>query len=420
MWKLKEIGRNSQNSELGLAFEKQAKDSLKKLRSRADLGFLKLPQNLDLVQSRAEQIISQTPESKILGKKKTLIVLGVGGSALGARAILAAFEKPNPKMDLVVIDNVDSNSFFKLIDQLDLNSCHWLLISKSGSTIDTLTQAEVVDAILKVKTQKSLSQVCTVITELKKNPLSDWAQNEGVQILELPEDVGGRYSVFSTVGLLPAACYGLNLQEIKNGIEWAKVQDDLINELCVQTLMSFQNQEWISLFWSYCDRLHILGYWWQQLWAESLAKKFDRDGKKAPRVSTPMIAVGSTDQHSILQQVMEGERDKFIFFLRSRDSESKFHPIQKTLFKGQEFMLGKSLGELFSAQADGTRDALREVGIASVTLETEQINEASFAALMMIFQILVASLGETLNVNAFDQPGVEAGKKVTRQILSKV
>ena len=182
--------------------------------------------------------------------------------------------------------------------------------------------------------------------------------------------------------------------------------------------MSFDRAEWITMLWSYCDRLHSFGFWLQQLWAESLAKSLDREKQKAPRVSTPIPCVGSTDQHSILQQVMEGANDKFIFFFRVEESEETGPKLTRQLFRGQEIMRDKTMGTLFSAQADATRDALSQQKVLSLSLSTKNLNEASLGALFMIFQLVIGTLGEALNIDAYNQPGVEAGKIITKKSLS--
>ena len=165
--------------------------------------------------------------------------------------------------------------------------------------------------------------------------------------------------------------------------------------------------------------LRDFGLWTQQLWAESLGKAKTRNGDPAPRASTPLPALGSSDQHSILQQVMEGSRDKFLCFLRVAASEEKSQTLERNLFDCQTLMMGKSMGGLFSAMADATRQALESSGVQSLTLTAESLDERSMGALFMLFEITVATIGEVLGINAFDQPGVELGKRLARDILGR-
>ncbi len=388
---------------------KKAEAALAALRIRGDLGFAQLPFDIEKIQARAFEIKQ---------KFRQFVILGIGGSALGTRAILDALGLQDSKISMVILDNVDSFSFFKKLETLNLEVCHFLIISKSGQTIETLTQAEFIDQVLLKKALPGLSQVSTVISEFEKNPLTEWAESAKVPILEIPKNVGGRFSVLSPVGLLPAALAGLDLQRICNGANWAKKQDQLIIQLASQALMSFEREEWITLFWCFCDRLQSFGSWLQQLWAESLAKQKDRMGREAPRASTPMPCKGSTDQHSILQQVMDGERDKFIYFFRVLESETSGPIIERNIFRGQEAMLRKSMGELFAAQAEGLRESLAVARVNSVTCQIERLDEASLGALFMLFQLVIGTLGEALDINAYDQPGVEAGKIATKKRLS--
>ncbi len=387
----------------------QAREGLSKLRLRRDLGFLELPKNLDAIQMRALEIKKQF---------KQIVVLGIGGSALGTKALLEALSPQSPQLPITILDNVDEFSFFQRLEALNLAETHFLIISKSGQTIETLTQAELVDQVLIQKGLRSLALVSTVISETTSNPLTDWALRENVPSLEVPKNVGGRFSVLTPVGLLPAALAGFNLQEISVGAHWAKDQDTLISELAAQAMTSFSRKEWITLFWCYCDRLVGFSYWLQQLWAESLAKAKDRSGAAAPRVSTPIPCRGSTDQHSILQQVMQGERDKFIYFFRVQESANSHLVIQNSLFRGQEIMKQKSMGNLFSAQADAIRQSLFAEQVQSVSLNLQKLDESSIGALFMLFQMVIGTLGEVMNIDAFDQPGVESGKLATRRLLS--
>ncbi len=377
-----------------------------KLKSREDLGFLKLPLDFESVLTRVRQIQKSA---------KHLVILGIGGSALGAHAILNALKE---QTSIHIIDNVDSFSFWQKVKSLDLANCHFLLVSKSGQTIETLTQAEFIEQTLQEKSLPGLSQVSTVISEFEKNPLTEWANKENIPIFEIPKNVGGRFSVLTPVGLFPAAFAGLDLKAFQEGANWAKSQAGLVSEIAAQTLMSFDRAEWITMLWSYCDRLHSFGFWLQQLWAESLAKSFDRENQKAPRVSTPIPCVGSTDQHSILQQVMEGANDKFIFFFRVEESEGTGPKLTRQLFRGQEIMKAKTMGTLFSAQAEATRDALSQQKVLSLSLSTKNLNETSLGALFMVFQLVIGTLGEALNIDAYNQPGVEAGKIITKKTLS--
>ena len=383
------------------------------MKARADVGFIHLPE-------RAELWVSSEARARELRKTShNLVVLGMGGSSLGGRAIMQSMRKWNETHHVEFIDNVDSERFWSwLKSRPNLQDTHFVIVSKSGNTIETLTMAEFIDQHLRTTGFKKLSACSTVISETADNPLMRWARKEGVTSLEIPTDVGGRYSVLTPVGLLPAAFYGLDLEALRAGAEWALTQDDLVARLSAQSLMSFDRNEWISLFWAYADNLREFGLWTQQLWAESLGKAKSRDGGPAKRASTPLPAVGSSDQHSILQQVMEGAHDKFLTFFRVLQSEGEGPELEKNLFDCQTVMMGKTMGQLFAAEATATRSALEKQGIQSQTLTTEKLDERSMGALFMLLELVVGTIGEALEINAFDQPGVELGKKLARGLLS--
>jgi glucose-6-phosphate isomerase len=407
MWRLSHETTATDEATLSRAHE-----SLAALKARKDIGFLRLPEVQELWTA------SEARGRELRKSYHSMAVLGMGGSSLGGRALTEALLRHHNTHRIDFLGNVDADRFWKWVrSRTDLQDMHWVIVSKSGNTIETLTMAELADQHLRASGFKKLSSSCTIISETDDNPLMRWARKEGVPALEIPKDVGGRFSVLSPVGILPAVFYGLDASEIRAGAAWALDQDELVSRLVAQSLMSFSRSENITMFWAYADGLRDFGLWTQQLWAESLGKAFDRKGNAAPAASTPIPAVGSSDQHSILQQVMEGPRDKFLWFFRVAQSENEGPAIERNLFDCQQPMLGKTMGSLFSAMASATRDALARQGVQSLTLNVEKLDERSMGALFMILQLVVGALGEALDINAFDQPGVELGKKLAREIL---
>lgn len=408
MWRLTSTTKKTPQADL-----EKARRSLAALKARTDLGFFQLPARDELWTS------SEARGREVRKQAHDLFVLGMGGSSLGGRALLQALRKWNEPHRVEFLDNVDADRFWKILKgKRDLSDSHWVIVSKSGNTIETLSMAEFIDQHLRLSGFKKLGVSSTVISEIDDNPLMRWARKEGVPALEIPKDVGGRFSVLTPVGILPAAFYGLDVEALREGAAWALEQDELLAELTAQSLASFDREEWVTLFWAYADGLRDFGLWTQQLWAESLAKAKTRDGKPAPRCSTPIPAVGSSDQHSILQQVMEGARDKFLWFFRVEQSEKEGPTLEKNLFDCQGLMNGKSMGDLFSAMAQATATALEKQGVQSLTLTTEKLDERSMGALFMILEMVVGAIGEAMNINAFDQPGVESGKIIARELLT--
>lgn len=392
----------------------QSQHAFQTLLTRQDIGFTRLGARESLVQAadaRAREVARNWTH---------LVVIGMGGSSLGTRALLAAVPRPAGRGQVSFLDNIDSDRFWTwLKSRHDLGSIHWVLTSKSGNTVEVLALADLIDQHLRQTGHRRLGVVSTVISELKESPLTNWARKENVPILEVPTDVGGRFSVLTAVGMFPAAYSGLRLDRMTDGANWALAQKDLVAEMSARVLGSFLREEWVTMLWSYADGLREFGLWWQQLWAESLAKKTGRSGGPAPRVSTPVPGIGTCDQHSVLQQIVEGAPDKFMWFQRVRKSEEPGQRLERTLFEGQEFLVGKGLGDLFRAEADATEQAVREAQVRTASLVGRELDERSMAALFMLWQLTIATVAEVLSVDAFNQPGVERGKQLARAALSR-
>lgn len=343
------------------------------------------------------------------------MIVGVGGSSLGTVVISEVFSAKN----IHFVDNVDSLSFEALFEELkDLSKTGWLFISKSGNTIETLCALEFVEQLY-YHEGLSLGAHSAVISENKESSLTNWAKTHHAPICHVPQDVGGRFSVLSPVGMLPAVFMGLDIEKFRLGAAKALQSESLIEATMAQIMESFDRQEWITLLWSYSSRMKTFGGWFQQLWAESLAKKTTKDGKSAPRASTPVAAIGACDQHSILQQVMEGTHDKFVIFQRFEDAESGSLSLAKSQFPETSSLVHKTMGQLLKAEALATQEALNQVGVNTMTLKTKVLDEEALGFLFMFWQLVVAGLGEAMQIDAFNQPGVELGKRLAKEKLSK-
>ncbi len=381
--------------------------SLKNFLQRKDIGFPQLVDRIPLWQQ------SHKMGAEFAAKYKKLVIVGLGGSSLGTRVIAEVFNSKS----LFFVDNVDALEFETLIEDLgDLSEVGWAFISKSGTTIESLCAMEL---LLQIYAEEGLSLAgqSIVISEKKENTLTRWAQANKVPDCEIPIDVGGRFSVLSPVGMFPAAFLGLDLEKFRLGAKKAILDTAPISQMMAQVIQSYQREEWITLLWQYNSRLKNFGNWYQQLWAESLAKVLTKSGQPAPRVSTPMSAVGASDQHSILQQVMEGAKDKFVVFLRVEESEAGSQKIKETHFFETADLKGRTMGELLRAEALATQEALNKNGVSTMSLKTKFLDEETLGYLFMYWQLVVAGLGEYLKIDAFNQPGVELGKILAKAKL---
>ncbi|MNK07430.1 Glucose-6-phosphate isomerase [compost metagenome] len=388
---------------------KKCLSSLEMFLQRKEIGFPDLVNRMDLWQSAYE--VGQAKAKKF----KKLVIVGLGGSSLGTRVIQEVFNSKS----LYFIDNVDAIEFESLVEELgELKDICWAFVSKSGNTIESLCALEFIDQIYKDENM-SLAENSVVISETKDSSLVKWAKQHKVSQCEIPMDVGGRFSVLSPVGMMPAGFLGLDLEKFRLGAAKAQLDKELIANMTGQLAMSFQREEWITLLWFYSSRMKSFGAWFQQLWAESLGKAVKRDGSPAPRVSTPIAAIGASDQHSILQQVMEGAKDKFVIFHRVNEAEGGSRRIASAQFPETQVLKGRTMGELLAAECVSTQEALAHNKVSTMTIQLKSLDEETLGYMFMFWQLVVACLGEYLAINAFDQPGVELGKVLAKQKLAQ-
>lgn len=409
MWKVQHASQN-----LDPSFFEQAQKNLERLQTEKRSGFFDM-KTLQQGQSDAKQLAQ-----KIGPQFDTFCVLGIGGSSLGAQAVIEALAPQHLENKKVIFfDNVDAKSFFRKIHGLkNMSRTLWILVSKSGGTVETLAQADFLEQYLWENHQLHLHQKSVAVTEFKNSPLRNWAQKNNVPQLEVPLTVGGRFSVLTPVGTFLFYLLGMDVPQMLKGAELALTQKKELCTVIAQFAMSLSRNESTTYFLSYCDDLKYWGQWLQQLWAESLGKKITLDSRTAPQMSVPYACRGATDQHSVLQQISEGTQKKMVCFLRVKESEN-FGPVLKEQFLLSEDRLqGKNLGELLSAEASAIQQALNEAGVSTLTLQSDKLDEFSVGHLLMTFQLVVATLGLMNNIDPFNQPGVERGKVLTRLILS--
>lgn len=392
----------------GVVLEKCQK-ALALFMQRKEIGFPQLGERVSLWQQ------SYKVGTELASRFGKLVIVGLGGSSLGTRVIAEVFRARH----LYFVDNVDALEFETLIEDLgDLKEVAWAFVSKSGTTIESLCALELLDQVYRDE-GLSLSTQSVVVSENKSNTLMDWARAHSIPTCEIPLDVGGRFSVLSPVGMMPAAFLGLDLEKFRLGALKALQDTAVVTQTMAQVAQSYQREEWITLLWFYNSRLKSFGSWYQQLWAESLGKAITRAGGAAPRASTPMSAIGASDQHSILQQVMEGPKDKFVIFQRVEESEAGSLVLVKSQFKETASLQGRTMGELLRAEGISTQEALNQSGVSTMTIKTKVLDEECLGYMFMFWQLVVAGLGEYLGIDAFDQPGVELGKRLAKEKLTK-
>lgn len=378
---------------------------------RPEVGFTRIPELERDWKAMEDRLRQCRPARRVL-------VIGIGGSSLGTQVVYESLRQQRP-VQMTFLESPDPDVWASLrgLGDPEWRDKHVVIVSKSGNTLETLSWVERLTAH-EPGWLKS-SQV-TVVASPGEGALQKWAARERIPCLWIPENVGGRFSVLTAAGMLPAGLMGLKLNEFREGAAWALKKPELATMLSAEILRSWERNEWISQMWIYSESLGKFGEWWQQLWSESLGKKSGRGGATAPRASTPMACRGPRDQHSLVQQLVESVRDKYIFLARVRAVESNPDSFRGTVFPempfhGRQVTLGRVLG----AEAQAFEKALNEAGISNSTMAIESLSERSVGGLFMLWQMVIAQLGEYMDVNAYDQPGVESGKRYANQILSQ-
>ncbi|MEO8634168.1 MAG: glucose-6-phosphate isomerase [Gemmatimonadales bacterium] len=361
-----------------------------------------------------------------------VLVLGIGGSALGMKALLNALKRPGwNELDddgreffprLTVLDNVDPTSVAEVLRRIDPRRVLVNVISKSGATAETMAQYLVVREWLEAALGPAAIRHLVFTTDPKKGVLREIALRDGIAALEVPPDVGGRFSVLSPVGLLPAALVGIDIEGLLAGARRALVAAER-TDLLQNPAALYAALHWaadttlgarVHVMMPYTDRLREFAEWYRQLWAESLGKATDRRGQTVHAGPTPVGAVGSTDQHSQVQLFMEGPFDKVITFLSvDHLAEDVTIPSSEALHPELAYLAGKTLGGLLDAEYRATTSALARMGRMSCSIHLPEISASVLGEMIMFFQLATGFAGIWYGVDPFDQPGVELGKRLT-------
>jgi glucose-6-phosphate isomerase len=371
---------------------------------------------------------------------ETVVVLGIGGSSLGTLTLRDALLGPHWNLGddevrdhyprLFVLENADPASVSDLLGRLDLRRTLFIVVSKSGSTAETMAQFLVVEDRLagEVGEEKARGHLLFV-TDPEAGVLRRLSRDHGVPALSVPPNVGGRFSVLSAVGLLPAAIVGIDVEALLEGAAAMEARcrsDDLMENpagMLATVLHALHVEQGmpIHVLMPYADRLRSLALWFQQLWAESLGKAVNRAGETVNVGPTPLPALGATDQHSQVQLFMEGPRDKVVCFISVADpgSDPVTIPARHLAHPALAYLGGHTLAALLDAERRATAEALRRRGRPSLTLEVPRVDARALGELLMLFQIATVYGGALYGVDPLDQPGVELGKELTYGLLGR-
>ena len=398
---------------------------------RGQMKWRELPHNQEEIVEQIESVAKDVRK-----RFDNFVVLGIGGSALGPIAVQQALshlhynDLPKEKRNgprLYVEDNVDPERMNALLDVIDVQNTCFNVITKSGSTSETMSQLLIVTDLLHRVLGEDISTHLIATTDHEKGNLIKIAKREHLTTFYVPDGVGGRFSELCPVGLVTAAVCGIDIRALLAGAAYMDeiTQNEnvfenpayLMGALQVAAMKRGAN---IHVLMPYADSLKYIADWYAQLWAESLGKRVGNDGTEIYAGQTPVKSLGVTDQHSQVQLYTEGPFDKVVTFL-SVDRYRKTMPIPEGYLDIPDvsFLCGHTQNELIAAEEAATEYAVMKSGHFNYAIRMPEVNAFTVGELLYLLEIQTAFAGELLELNAFDQPGVEEGKKATYALLGK-
>ena len=369
---------------------------------RADIGYYQLPyQATAEIKGYAASIT-----------KKHIVVIGIGGSSLGAKAIYEFLLPSNSyDKDLLFLATVDPLEIKQLLKSISLIDAHFVVVSKSGNTIETLSLFKYIGGLVEINPEN-----CTIISE-NQSKLTQFANDNNIKAFDLAQNISGRFSVFSAVGLVPLAMVGVDIDNLLNGcrrvadsfFEQGDYYQPIIEK--ARFLVENKNRFNINVIFSYSSSLESFNKWYVQLWAESLGKVNINGTRQA---LTPVALIGPADQHSFLQLIIDGVRDKTVTFIKINDlKDNTIIPKNTTKGLGSEYLEGLNFNQLLNQHADATIKSVEaQHNIPCDVVTISAVDEYNIAKLMFIYQLTVSSIGQFLQINSYNQQGVEHGKTI--------
>jgi len=411
----------------------QAIEALKGFKKISEDGLQGFP-HLPFQTKTANEILKFA--QSVRGTFDTVCLVGIGGSALGAWALDCGLRGPHPVQPafstrnprLVILDNVDPSFTAAALASMDPKKTFTVVIAKSGSTAETVATFLIVRDWMMKKLGRKAARRIAAVTTIGSGDLHKLAEREGYTEFGIPKNVGGRFSVLSPVGMLPAALVGLDIRKILKGaaaITHECWQPDLKKNTALRAALmhylawTLKNKP-IQVAFPYSNYLWGTAFWFRQLWAESLGKARTRDGVEVHVGQTPVAALGATDQHSQVQLYIEGPNDKvFTFWTVEKFSGNGRIPKAKLGLEAFDYLGGQTLAKLIDAEQRSTAAALAEAGRPSCTFTLGKLDAEHLGGFLQLMELETALMGELLNINAFDQEGVELGKRFTYGLMGR-
>jgi len=412
---------------------KEIKEGFELRLRQGELEFVNLPYAVDEAQDILRFAASLREEFE------QFVLVGIGGSSLGPQAICQALCHPyhnllgkaarGGAMQMFFCDNIDPDEIAGLLEVVDPRQAVFNIVTKSGSTAETMGNFLVFrEWLIEELGEEEHRRHIVVTTDPERGDLRRIAEEEGYRRFCIPPGVGGRFSVLSPVGLLPAACCGVDVLELLAGAAFMAnlchraqvLENPAMLTSALQFLANTQKGKNISVLMPYSAKLGLLSAWFVQLWAESLGKRLDLDGRVVNVGPTPLAALGAKDQHSQLQLFIEGPYDKLIAFIRiERFFRDVPFPAALTEFSSLGYLGGKTLAELIQAEALSTSFVLAQKERPNYTIILPELNAFTLGELFFLLEMQTAYTGELYGINPYDQPGVEAGKQATYGLMGR-
>ena len=378
------------------------------VQERENIGYYNLPfQDTSIYKEYAKGV-----------KQNNIVVIGIGGSTLGTYAIYK-FLKHSKELSkkLFFLETTDPIDIKSKLEGIDLEDTLFVVISKSGTTVETISIWKYIHSLVKIDKSNTV-----IITEYDSK-LNAYAKANSMKTFEIPKDVGGRFSVFSAVGLLPLAIVGIDIDELLKGTQdvynsFFSQQEEYTNILRkARFFVEYKNRFNINVVFSYSSRLEGFNKWYIQLWGESLGKL---DINHTRQGLTPIGIIGPIDQHSFLQLIVEGKRDKTITVIKvdNFDSDLKIPAVKLEALEELDYLDNRDFSSLINMQADATIEAINNLNdIPCDVLTIDGVCESAIAGLMYKYELLTSICAKFMYINAYDQPGVESGKIILKNKL---
>ena len=387
-----------------------------------EVGFFDLPISQGDLLKQIEEFKNSNP-LLMHNRLKDLVIVGIGGSSLGVKAVddLLQFSNNRNIRNIHFLENLDPIYLMDILKKIEFDKAMFLVVSKSGTTVETISLAKYLVNYVKKRSLISNYHDHVAIISDKGSALHKLANRLSLQFFEIPCNVGGRFSVLSSVGLVPLSLLGYDIKQLLDGAnQFAKRFFELKqNHPIYEKVDHFTScNANINVLFSYSSLFESFNKWYIQLWGESLGK-VDRSGKRVGL--TPVGLIGSVDQHSFLQLIVQGPKDKTVTFIKLKHFEIpiKIPQVEFEYLQKSDFVNGKTFQTVINAQCDATRQSVIQSGVATDLIEINRLDEQSVGYLIYYYEMLTALAGVFLKINAYDQPGVEEGKMRLREIIKR-